>query len=303
MDPGNGPTSKRAVRFKYGSGQYRGKPTSSKFNQWGLLKIVVVPTQDDLTRRFADEPGRSSAVDREMEDVQDPTIVKTLQESIAGFGSKFGSSYDSMEMSVDAFSDPSKWPERSDLSCWWCLHKFDTRPFPCPYSKSPFDGYRVRGIFCGPSCAKAWALGTYSEYSKPKVLALVDELARSRGFIDESNKRIRAIHIPVAPPRETLQMFSGRDGFTIEEFRALCAVGMDVKVLDPPFITHKQVVVAECDKLMQKTKRGQSCHRENPESMHMSAMELASRKQRGFQIFAGVGARRLTDFLGPQNCK
>ena len=196
-------------------------------------------------------------------------------------------------MVVEDFRDPSKWPIHSDLRCWWCLHNFDTRPFPCPISKGPHDGYRVRGVFCGPSCAKAWSVDGSSDSSRSKISVLIDELAHQRGFRDNN----RVVHIPVAPPRETLQMFVGADGFTIDEFRSLCAIGMDIDVLDPPFITHKQVVVAECTKLTNKIKNGQRCHKDDPESLHMSAMDLASRKQQGFQIFAGVGARRITDFI------
>jgi hypothetical protein len=121
----------------------------------------------------------------------------------------------------------------------------------------------------------------------------------SRGYKDpKSNKNY--VIIPKAPPREVLKMFSGEGGMTIEEFRGLCACGFDVEILEPPIITYKQVVVAECNNLLavEKSKKGKCIiHKESVESMSALATDIAMKKRDGLNIFAGIGARRLTDFF------
>jgi hypothetical protein len=89
----------------------------------------------------------------------------------------------------------------------------------------------------------------------------------------------------------------GPEGMTIEQFRGLCACGFDVKLLDPPLITRKQVLVAEYETLIRESKKGRVCHKDAPETMLMAPADIAAKKREGLRIFAGVGAKRLTDFF------
>jgi hypothetical protein len=138
---------------------------------------------------------------------------------------------------VDAFS---QWPEKTDIKCWWCSYGFSWTPFPLPYSYDRSSSrYRVRGIFCGPSCAKAYATHDECITYIAKVLYFIDQIAREFFGYDADSC------IKPAPPRELLKDYCGENGFSIEQFRSVCACGRSIKLLPPGFITIKQVVEAE----------------------------------------------------------
>jgi hypothetical protein len=279
--------------FKVPKGIFRGKPAKTRYNKYGLTAIVVCPTRLDLEWRFSDEPCKDDAelLDRMQQPSDTRTAAQRLQDSLRGL------TYESCEIGVQCFED-GRWPAKTDLKCWWCLHGFDTRPFPCPYRKSVDGKLHVMGVFCGPSCAKAWAVHDGRFLDAQRVPSLIDELARSRGFCPKNRT---LIHIPEAPPRTVLKMFRGEtEGLTIEQFRGLCACEFDVKVLDPPYITHKQVLVAEHRRLLDMARTGRICHVESSDSYALTALELARKRRDGVRIFAGIGARRLDEFFGTQ---
>lgn len=311
-------TSERPPIFKTPRGAFRGKPARARYNKYGLTALVVCPTRLDLEWTFSDEPCKDDAelLDR-MQQPPDPrSAEQRLQDSVRGL------SYESCEIGVQCFED-GRWPSKTDLKCWWCLHGFDTRPFPCPYRKSVDGKWHIVGVFCGPSCAKAWAVHDGRFLDAQRVPSLIDELARSRGFcsrptagatttIGSSSSSSSGVvpkgpvgphgpilHIPEAPPRTVLKMFRGEpDGLTIEQFRGLCSCGFDVRVLEPPYITHKQVLVAEHRRLMDMAKTGRICHVESSDSYALTALELARQRREGVKIFAGIGVRRLDEFFG-----
>jgi hypothetical protein len=124
---------------------------------------------------------------------------------------------------------------------------------------------------------------------------LINDLAHKRGYFPPNRK---FFYIPIAPPRETLCTFCGPEGLSIEQFRGLCAAGFDVNVLHPPYITEKQVIVAECERMSKLSKLGRLVHVDDVNCLMVPAAEFAKRKRVGLEIFAGVGAKRLTDFIG-----
>jgi hypothetical protein len=275
---------------------YKGKPPSTKHSSDGLAVLVVVPTLLDVKWRFADAPARDESECLDM--IQYPSDVRTVEQrfkdSISCGKYKDDWQYDSEEIGVQCFTD-GRWPEKTDLKCWWCLHQFDTKPFPCPVHMN-YDGkMRIRGVFCGPSCAKAWVVSSnfFSNYSH--VFEMIDTLARSSGF---KNPKDNSICITTAPPRESLNVFCGSEGLTIEQFRGLCACGFRVSVLHPPFITEKQVIVAECEQMARAVKYGRIGHIDTPDGFMISAAEYARKKRNeGMEIFAGIGSKRLTDYV------
>ena len=287
--------------FHTEAGKFRGKPFPTRYNKYGLPCVVIVPSKDDDRTTFVNE--KTAIDDDELLAMghmynDDKTPNQRLQECINSMPT-----IDSYELPVECFAD-SRWPDKTDLKCWWCLHGFDTKPFPCPLSVSCDGIFRIQGVFCGPSCAKAWAATRTCNPSKV-VYPCIDRLAVSRGFMDPKSNR-RYVYIPPAPPREALKIFSGEGGMTIEEFRGMCACGFDVKMLEPPTITYKQVIVAECNNLIsfEKSRKGKAIiHKESIESMTQSATDIAMKKRQGLSIFAGVGARRLTEFFGSQTTK
>lgn len=289
-------------RFKTPAGKFRGNPTRAKYNKFGLQCTVVSPTELDRSWVFSDEPCKDEFEYMEMlhrsmsiNDTRSPDERLKAATTDDVFTEQVN--YDSHEIGIECFSD-DRWPEKTDLKCWWCLHGFDTRPFPCPYRKDRQGMYHIMGVFCGPSCAKAWARSEGRFANVEDVMFHIDTLAKMRGYCKEGQKFFVCV---AAPPRQTLEMFRGAGhGLTIEQFRKLCACGFEVTLLNPPFITHKQIIVGDCDKQVKARKCGRVCHVENIKSMSLSAMEAARQRKEGLEIFAGVGTKRLKDFLGPR---
>lgn len=268
---------------------YKGKPPPTKHTNGGLPYVVVIPTSIDNSWSFSDSPAKD---DSEYFDMLHTSDLRTPTQRLE---SAVSPNSDSQEIGVQCFCD-GRWPEKTDLKCWWCLSQFETKPFPCPMFKTQEGKYRIRGVFCGPSCAKAWAIKSCGLSNTSRIDSLINELAYKRGFLPPGQK---SFYIPLAPPRETLNTFCGPDGLTIEQFRGMCAAGFDVEILHPPYITEKQVIVAECERMARISRHGRLVHVEDVDCLMMPASELAKRKREGQEIFAGVGAKRLRDFFKP----
>lgn len=273
---------------------FRGHPPTTKHDAYGLPVIVVCPTDVDLRWNFGDVPVDENEYMIMLQGGRDTrTPEQRLRDSAMHRDEQ---RYDSQEIGVQCF-DGAGWPERTGLSCWWCLHTFESRPFPCPISRAPDGVLRILGVFCGPSCAKAWAIsdGCLGN-SVDRVLFMIDWLAQRRGFCCDGKS---FVFVPPAPPRTALQMFRGPSGLTIAQFRGLCAAGFDVSILSPPYITQKQVIVADCTRMSMAAKAGRVTHVDSPEAYMMSAAEYAERRRAGLEMFAGVGVRRLSEYLAP----
>lgn len=59
----------------------------------------------------------------------------------------------------EKYKEAKKWPEKTNILCWWCCHSFDTIPIP---SVVKYDyitkKYHLKGIFCSWECSKAYTL-------------------------------------------------------------------------------------------------------------------------------------------------
>lgn len=200
---------------------------------------------------------------------------------------------------TDAF-DP--WPSKTDLRCWWCTHQFTWSPFPLPNRYDDRDKrYDVTGIFCGPSCAKAYAAGKYPNITH--VYHWIEVIAHE--FYGYTTNTGATPHIPVAPPRELLRDFCGPKGFTIQQFRSACVHGRSLVLLRPGWITLKQIVEAEDSNARISTKvelakeasasiKQSAFHPENPDAIQTTGSLVRITRV----PFAGVGARRLDEFFG-----
>ena len=290
---------------------FRGRPPpTARRPDDGMPIVVVVPTSIDVACRFCDVPFADGSMEHlDMLQNYAPDLRTPERRLLDGLGTaptaaatapgaggpRDGWEYDSQEIGVQCFDD-GRWPERTDLRCWWCLHGFETRPFPCPMHIDPDGRMRIRGVFCGPSCAKAWAFAGDRTANHSHIDAMINSMAKMRGFRHATTAT--TLYIPPAPPREALDIFCGSGGMTIEQFRGMCAAGFNVTVLFPPFITEKQVIVAECDRMARIVRhQGRVGHVDAPEGFMVPAVEYARRRREGMEIFAGVGARRLTDFI------
>lgn len=100
----------------------------------------------------------------------------------------------------------NEWPSKTKILCWWCCHSFDTIPIPCPVEYDELrDRFKVKGIFCGWSCAASYSIENYNVI---QLLYLLKQKVCGAGS---------EIIIKPAPPRICLKSFGGE--MSISAFR------------------------------------------------------------------------------------
>ena len=127
---------------------------------------------------------------------------------------------------IDCNKDKT-WPDKTNISCWWCCHKFDNVPCSLPY-KYKKDKFHVKGVFCSFNCAASYnfSLNDDNIYERYSLLNLMYKKLYYRKFIK----------INLAPPRESLKLFGGY--LSIEEFRNNCLNNDKLfNIIDPPLIS------------------------------------------------------------------
>lgn len=128
------------------------------------------------------------------------------------------------------FMDSNKekvWPDKTNISCWWCCHKFDNVPCSLPYSYKK-DKFYVRGVFCTFNCAAShnFSLNDDNVYERYSLLNLMYKKLYYR----------KIIKINLSPPRESLKLFGGY--LSIEEFRENSLSNDKLfNLIDPPLIS------------------------------------------------------------------
>ena len=104
----------------------------------------------------------------------------------------------------------NKWPMNTNISCFWCCHKFQCRPCALPIR---YDNgkYKVYGCFCSPECAAAYNFNdlqdTDMRWERYSLLNLMYK----------KNNTNSNLKIKLAPPRQCLNMFGGP--LSIQQFR------------------------------------------------------------------------------------
>lgn len=100
---------------------------------------------------------------------------------------------------------------KTDISCWWCCHKFDNYPVSLPIKFYPENKlFKCKGIYCSFSCALSHAQLKKYDFSLLKMLY--------RQLLDL--KYTELVIIKKAPPKEILEMFGGP--VSIEDYRKNC---------------------------------------------------------------------------------
>jgi hypothetical protein len=56
----------------------------------------------------------------------------------------------------------TKWPEKTEIACLWCCHKFVNTPWGVPF-KFQNDKFQLFGNFCMPNCTLSYILQNYKE--------------------------------------------------------------------------------------------------------------------------------------------
>jgi hypothetical protein len=115
----------------------------------------------------------------------------------------------------------------SDLSCFWCCHKFSSEPCYLPM-KEENGAFTVYGNFCLPQCALAHLLNEHIDtHVRWERMALLHRIYRPTA---------KGGRLYPAPPRESLQIFGGP--YNIESFRELCLQGKTrVDIAKPPIVS------------------------------------------------------------------
>ena len=100
------------------------------------------------------------------------------------------------------------WPEKTNIACWWCCHKFNNTPCSLPFSYKR-EKFYVKGVFCSFNCAASYNFSSNDDdmHERYSLLNLMYKKLYNRNFVK----------INLSPPRESLKMFGGY--LSIEEFR------------------------------------------------------------------------------------
>lgn len=143
------------------------------------------------------------------------SFVKTEEKPLIKKDTKNNQIYKVNRM-LSSFIDETvqKWPEKTDISCWWCCYKFDTTPIPCPVKYDTIrDRYSVNGVFCCWGCVAAYSIEKYTS------LAFVYQL---------KNKLEQSDDTYISPSRYCLKQFGGY--MEIEQFRNNTDAKYDVMI-------------------------------------------------------------------------
>ena len=105
---------------------------------------------------------------------------------------------------------PDTWPERTDVSCWWCCHAFDTEPVPLPVSVSK-GRFSVMGCFCSYNCSLSYSYSMRDQWGSRRERLL-------RRYYEQRKRCAPATaDFTPAPPREVLKKFGGM--VSIDQYR------------------------------------------------------------------------------------
>jgi len=120
-----------------------------------------------------------------------------------------------------------KWPESTNIHCWWCCHAFNDMPCALPEYCNK-EKFYVYGCFCSFNCTAAYNFSKNDEnmWERYTLLNLMYKKLFNSQFVK----------ISCSPPRETLKIFGGY--LSIEEFRENCLKNDKTYILiKPPLIS------------------------------------------------------------------
>lgn len=136
------------------------------------------------------------------------------------------------------FCDTNKnkeWPLSTNISCYWCCHRFYNEPFGIPLKYTQEDNkFHVFGCFCSLECALAYNLDERLE---------IDEMWERSNLINFLSRKLnynKQGFVKPAPPRLSLKIFGGY--LTIEEFRNIHSKDKIVNINFPPMMTVTQQI-------------------------------------------------------------
>lgn len=163
----------------------------------------IPPTAVEAYNAMSDDPFQEG-----VEVIQPAVIPKQQAPSVVVEGSVPIPDYykkGTLLVQYQATEEIRKIPEQVDIACFWCCHRFETRPVVLPV-KDQGEYIEVQGNFCTPECSMSYLFDQRMDsYSRWEQLSLLN--------------RIYGVDEPIkpAPPRQILKLFGGPMG--IEEYR------------------------------------------------------------------------------------
>ena len=123
----------------------------------------------------------------------------------------------------------SKFPNKTDIHCWWCCHGFESCPIGLPY-KYEDQKFHIYGVFCSFNCACSYNFND-NDIKIWERFSLLNLLYKKVFKCSGINNKVK-----MAPPRQVLKKFGGY--LSIEEFRKNCQNNdKSFKILMPPVIS------------------------------------------------------------------
>ncbi len=114
----------------------------------------------------------------------------------------------------------------TDISCWWCCHKFNTYPICAPISYSSYtELFKVKGCFCSFNCVKSYM---NTDPFLKKSVSLIP-------FLYKKLTGNNYIKIKEAPNKEILEMFGGH--ISIEDYRQSFNTLTSYEILTYPMVS------------------------------------------------------------------
>lgn len=134
------------------------------------------------------------------------------------------------------FEDKNKhkeWPISTNISCYWCCHKFFNAPFGIPVKYND-EKFHVFGCFCSLECGLAYNLSMKDQIDE------MWERCNLLNFLCRKTNYNKHGYVKPAPPRLSLKMFGGY--LSIEEFRNFSNKNRVLNINFPPMQTITQQI-------------------------------------------------------------
>lgn len=193
------------------------------FHEEAVVYNPVPPTAVEAYNAMSDDPFQEGA-----EVIQQATVPVSRQPTSTSVeGSVPVPDYykkGTLLVQYQATEEIRKIPEQVDIACFWCCHRFETRPVVLPV-KDQGEYIEVQGNFCTPECAMSYLFDQRMDsYSRWEQLSLLNRIYGLNGPIKP------------APPRQILKLFGGPMG--IEEYRNLVRKGqLRIDIHLPPMVS------------------------------------------------------------------
>lgn len=125
------------------------------------------------------------------------------------------------------FDSHKEWPKSTNILCYYCNHKFKTKPLSMPENYDEKKRiFQVFGVFCSWGCMKSYN----NDMNDANCVYRSNLIFLLHGLITK-----KYINIKASPPKYSLKCFGGK--MSIDEFRKMSSEGKnEYEMLIPPLV-------------------------------------------------------------------